>query len=52
MFTGRSPSIWDVYAKSDASCLSGDLPEIACDSYHKWEEDVKLIKELGVQFRL
>lgn len=45
---GRGPSIWDVYAKSGAAPLSGEVPDVACDSYHKWQEDVELIKGLGL----
>ncbi|XP_050532043.1 myrosinase 1-like [Daktulosphaira vitifoliae] len=34
------------HAKDDNVLLNGD---IACDSYHKYEEDIKLLKELGVK---
>lgn len=45
---GRGPSIWDVYARSGAAPLSGDLPDVTCDVYHKWREDIQLIKNLGL----
>ena len=45
---GRGPSIWDVYAQIPGKVTNGDTPEIAADSYHKWQEDVKLAKDLGV----
>ena len=45
---GRGLSIWDVYA-SDGRCFNGHTGEIACDHYHRFEEDIKLMKELGVK---
>lgn len=44
---GRTPSIWDVAPKgkirNDEDCHT------ACDHYHRWREDVALLKELGVR---
>lgn len=45
---GRGPSIWDVFSAIPGKILNQDTPQIACDSYHRLEEDVKLLKELGV----
>ncbi|XP_039838657.1 beta-glucosidase 20-like isoform X2 [Panicum virgatum] len=44
---GRSPSIWNTFAHSarNPNEHSGD---IACDGYHKYKEDVKLIKDIGL----
>ncbi len=39
---GRTPSIWDTFAKTPDRA-------IACDHYHRWPEDVALMKELGIQ---
>ena len=43
---GRSPSVWDVFAW-DGHC-AGRNGDVACDHYHRFEEDVALMKELGV----
>lgn len=43
---GKGPSIWDKFTH-DAMKQTGD---IACDSYHKKDEDVKLLKNLGVGY--
>ena len=44
---GRTPSIWDVLY--DGKTKHNDAPHVACDSYHKWREDVALMKELGLK---
>ncbi|MDC3417021.1 GH1 family beta-glucosidase [Aquibacillus salsiterrae] len=45
---GRGLSIWDTFSKTPGKVLNGDNGDVACDSYHRYEEDVKLMKELGI----
>src|SRR5450755_4069909 len=45
---GRGPSIWDVYCQS-GEVKNRDTGDIACDHYHRYREDVALMKRLGVQ---
>ena len=45
---GRGPSIWDVYCASGA-IQNHDTGDVACDHYHRYREDVALMKRLGVQ---
>ncbi|KAL6849895.1 hypothetical protein ACP4OV_020522 [Aristida adscensionis] len=42
---GRKPSIWDTFAHSGFYPGNGD---IAADGYHKYKEDIKLMKEIGL----
>lgn len=44
---GRAPSIWDVFAKTPGKVARGDNGDVACDHYHRYKEDVQLIKKLG-----
>jgi beta-glucosidase len=44
---GRGLSIWDTFTKQPGKIVNGDHGDIACDSYHRYEEDIQLIKELG-----
>jgi beta-glucosidase len=44
----RLPSIWDTFCATPGKVKNNDNGEIACDHYHLWEEDVELIKSLGV----
>ncbi|WP_404455438.1 beta-glucosidase [Virgibacillus necropolis] len=45
---GRGPSIWDTFSHTPGKVLNGDNGDVACDSYHRYEEDIKLMKELGI----
>ncbi|MET0819919.1 MAG: GH1 family beta-glucosidase [Aeromicrobium sp.] len=45
---GRGRSIWDVFAAQPGATRGGDTPEVACDHYVRFPEDVRLIAELGV----
>ncbi|ONK62937.1 uncharacterized protein A4U43_C07F9670 [Asparagus officinalis] len=43
---GRTPSIWDTFAHNGNVGGTGD---VASDGYHKYKEDVKLMKETGLE---
>ncbi|SDY04329.1 beta-glucosidase [Evansella caseinilytica] len=45
---GRSLSIWDTFSRIPGKVRNGDNGDTACDHYRRYEEDVRLIKELGV----
>ncbi|XP_006655238.1 beta-glucosidase 19-like [Oryza brachyantha] len=45
---GRKPSIWDTYAHSWWN-PGGETGDMACDGYHKYREDVKLMSEIGLE---
>jgi beta-glucosidase len=45
---GRGVSIWDTFCDTPGKVLNGDTGEVACDHYHRWEQDLDLMKELGV----
>ncbi|CAO2832914.1 unnamed protein product [Amaranthus hypochondriacus] len=46
---GRGPSIWDTYAHNyPGKIKDGSNGDVAADSYHKYKEDVKIIKEMGL----
>ena len=44
---GRGPSIWDTFTAQPGRIADGTSGAVACDHYHRWEEDVALLKELG-----
>ncbi|QIB47680.1 GH1 family beta-glucosidase [Streptomyces aureoverticillatus] len=45
---GRAPSIWDTFCRTPGMVAGGDTGDVACDHYHRWPEDIALMKELGV----
>ncbi|MFF3749205.1 glycoside hydrolase family 1 protein [Streptomyces sp. NPDC002018] len=45
---GRTPSIWDTFSRAPGRVRNGDTGDIAADHYHRMNEDVALLKELGV----
>ncbi|XP_069134731.1 LOW QUALITY PROTEIN: lactase/phlorizin hydrolase-like [Argopecten irradians] len=45
---GRGLSIWDVWAQTPGKIANNDNGNVACDSYHKYKEDIQLLKQLGV----
>lgn len=46
---GRGESIWDRFAHTPGRILNGDTGDVACDFYHRYREDIALMKELGLQ---
>lgn len=45
---GRSPSIWDTFSHTPGKVLGGDTGDVACDHYHRFEEDVAIMADLGL----
>ncbi|MGI8645096.1 MAG: GH1 family beta-glucosidase [Nocardioides sp.] len=46
---GRGPSIWDTFSAQPGRVLDGATGEVACDHFHRVEEDVELMARLGVE---
>ncbi|XP_058734426.1 beta-glucosidase 11-like [Vicia villosa] len=45
---GRKPSIWDTFAHADNGGKTKGDGDIACDQYHKYKDDVKLMAKMGL----
>jgi beta-glucosidase len=45
---GRGRSIWDTFSHTPGKVHGGDTGDIACDSYHRSDEDLGLLDELGL----
>ena len=45
---GRTPSIWDTYSHTPGRVVGGDTGDVADDHYHRYREDVAIMRELGV----
>src|ERR1700741_4661588 len=45
---GRGPSIWDTFSHTPGKVVDGHTGDVACDHYHRLEEDLDLLSALGV----
>jgi beta-glucosidase len=46
---GRGPSIWDTFARQPGAIADGSTGDVACDHYHRYPEDVRLMAALGAR---
>lgn len=44
----RGPSIWDTFARTSGRIRNGDTGEEAIDHYHRYESDVDIMREIGL----
>ncbi|MGZ5350588.1 MAG: GH1 family beta-glucosidase [Actinomycetota bacterium] len=45
---GRGPSIWDTFSHTPGKIVDGSDGDVACDQYHRYEDDIVLMSELGL----
>jgi len=45
---GRTASIWDTFSRVPGAVIRGDNGDVACDHYHRYRDDVALMRELGL----
>jgi len=45
---GKGPSIWDTFVHLPGKIRNGEAGDVACDHYHRWREDVAIMRELGL----
>src|SRR5262249_28245936 len=45
---GRTPSIWDTYCLVPGAVLNGHTGSVATDHYHRYRDDVALMRRLGL----
>ena len=46
---GRGVSIWDTFSKTPGKVVNGDTGDNACDHYNRFDEDIAIMKDLGVK---
>ncbi len=46
---GRGMSVWDTFSHTPGKTYDGETGDIACDSYHRFEEDLAALRQLGVK---
>ncbi|TFG92046.1 MAG: beta-glucosidase [Myxococcales bacterium] len=45
---GKGASVWDRFSHASGRVKNGDTGDVACDSYHRWREDVALLREMNL----
>ncbi len=45
---GRGESIWDRFSHTPGKTINGDTGDVACDHYHRWREDIRLMRDLNL----
>lgn len=45
---GKGESIWDRFSHTPGKIKHGDTGDIACDSYHRWGEDIALMQGMNL----
>ena len=46
---GKGESIWDRFSHTPGKVTNGDTGDVACDHYHRWPEDIALMRRLGLK---
>ena len=44
---GKAESVWDRFVRVPGNIKNGDTGDVACDSYHRYREDVALLRQLN-----
>lgn len=45
----KGESIWDRYSHTPGKVKDGDTGDVACDHYHRWPDDIRLMQGMGLQ---
>ena len=46
---GKGLSVWDMFTRKPGAVWNGHTGDVACDHYHRYAEDVELLKAMGIQ---
>jgi beta-glucosidase len=45
---GRTDSVWDTFCRVPGAVINGDDGSVACDHYHRYDDDIRIMAELGL----
>lgn len=45
---GKGESIWDRFCRTPGKVQDGDRGDVACDHYHRYRDDIKLMKSISL----
>lgn len=47
--SGKGKNIWDAFSHIQGKTKDGYTPDIACDHFHRYKEDVQIMKQMGIR---
>ncbi len=45
---GKGPSVWDIFSHTPGKIARGETGDVACDHYHRYREDVEIMRRAGL----
>ena len=46
---GKGPTVWDEFCRQPKAILNGEHADIACDHYHRYQEDIAMMKQIMIE---
>jgi beta-glucosidase len=46
---GKGESVWDYFCRQPGKVANGDTLDVACDHYHRYDQDFRLMAQLGAK---
>lgn len=46
---GKGLSVWDIFCREPGKVFGGHTGDVACDHYHRFREDVRIMREMGLK---
>ncbi len=46
---GKGWSVWDEFSRQRGRVHNGDIPDVACDHYHRFDDDFRLMRSLSLR---
>ena len=45
---GKGLSVWDTFCRQENAVWEWNNGDVACDHYHRWRDDLRLMRDIGV----
>ncbi len=48
-YEDSEPTMWNDFARTSGKCYQDETPDIGIDRYHKWQDDIEIMKKIGIK---
>lgn len=48
-YENSEPTMWDYFARTSGKCYKNQTPGVGIDRYHKWKEDIEIMRKMGIR---